>query len=59
MKNDLGLRDIYNAIQDFREEVRGTYVTKEEFKPIKAVVFGMAGSVLLAFLNTILKSKGL
>jgi hypothetical protein len=54
MKPDISLHDIYNAINDFREEVRGTYVTKDEFAPIKLIVFGLVGSVLITVLGAVI-----
>jgi len=35
------LKTIYDAIQDFRDEVRNTYVTKDEFSPVRSIVYGM------------------
>ena len=29
------------------------YVSKEEFKPVKAIIFGMVGFILLAFLSAV------
>jgi len=29
------------------------YVSREEFKPVKAIIFGMVGFILLAFLSAI------
>lgn len=59
MKQDVTLRDIYSSIQEFRDEVRSVYATKEELKPIKAITYGLAGTALMAVLNLILKTTGL
>ena len=48
MNNSISLIDIYNAINDFRDEVRGTYATKEEVAPIKATVYGLVSLLLTA-----------
>lgn len=40
--------DILMAIDDFRKEARETYVTKDTFEPVRNVVYGMIGVVLLA-----------
>ena len=34
--------------------IKKTYVTKSEFKPVKAIVFGMAGLILVAFATRML-----
>lgn len=46
--DNISLKDIYNAINDFREEARGTYATKEEVAPIKATVYGLVSLLLTA-----------
>lgn len=55
-KNDVSLGDIYKAIQDFRDEVRGTYVTKDEFLPVKAIAFGIVTFVLIAVIGALVAS---
>lgn len=61
------LKDIYEAINNLRDEVRCTYATKEEVKavrtelkteitPIKAIVFTMIGTIALAVLYAVLNS---
>lgn len=44
------LKDIYDSIEAFRTEVRDTYVTKDEFNPVKAVTYGMVSLILTAVL---------
>jgi len=55
------LKTIYDAIQDFRGEVRDTYVTKDEFSPIRSIVYGMVGlvltSVMVAIVTGIVNAK--
>lgn len=34
-------------------ELKKSYVTKEEFKPVRMIVYGLAGAVLLTFLYAI------
>ena len=61
------LKDIYEAINDLRNEVRCTYATKEEvhavrtelkteITPIKAIVFTMIGTIALAVLYAVLST---
>jgi len=55
------LKTIYDAIQDFRDEVRNTYVTKDEFSPVRSIVYGMVGliltSVMVAIVTGIVNAK--
>ena len=48
------LKTIYDAIQDLREEVKQTYVTKDEFNPVRAIVFGMVGLALTCIFTAVL-----
>jgi hypothetical protein len=54
MSKDVSLRDIYDAIKEFREEVRETYVTKDEFVPVKMIAFGLVGTIVTLVLGAIL-----
>ena len=40
--------DIKNWITEHQEADKEAFVTKEEFRPVKAIVFGMVGTVLTA-----------
>jgi len=42
------LKTIYDAVQDLRDEVKDTYVTKDEFTPVKLITYGIVGTVLTA-----------
>lgn len=53
---NLEIKDIYNAINALRDEIRDCYVTKDEFRPIKVLVFGMAGIILSAVVTTLVAS---
>lgn len=46
--------DIYNAITEFREEMQTTYVSKEEFGPVKSIVYGAVGLALTGIAIAIL-----
>jgi hypothetical protein len=35
------------------DQLSGIYVSREEFKPVKAIIYGMVGFVLLAFLSAV------
>lgn len=48
MANDkVTLKDIYEAINELRDEMSDNYVTKQEFWPVKTIVYGGAGIVLV------------
>jgi len=55
------LKTIYDAIQDLRDEVKQTYVTKDEFTPVRMVAYGLVGTiltgVLIAILTTVVKAQ--
>lgn len=40
-------------IAEIKEKLDSRYVTKEEYKVVKAIVYGMCGSILLAFVGGI------
>jgi len=56
------LKTIYDAIQDMRDEVKATYVTKDEFTPVKMISYGIVSTVLLsvagAILTLVVKANG-
>jgi len=35
------------------DQLSGIYVSREEFKPVKAIIYGMVGFILLAFLSAV------
>lgn len=52
--NKVTLRDIYDAINSLREEISDNYVTKAEFWPVKTIVYGGAGIILVSVLSALL-----
>lgn len=40
------LKDVYDAVSDLRNEINSKYVTKEEFAPVKAIVYGLVSLIL-------------
>ena len=59
---NITLKTIYDAVQDLRDEVRSTYVTKDEFTPIKLIVYGIISTVLMAVggavISIVVKANG-
>jgi len=45
-KNNVTIREVYDLVEKFRNEVKDNYVTQNEFKPVRAVVFGLVGLIL-------------
>lgn len=48
------IKEVYELIKEFREEMRKQYVTRGEFMPIKAIVYGMVGLILMGVATAIL-----
>jgi hypothetical protein len=63
MKQDVSIRDVYDLIQDVRDEMTGNFVQKNEFLPVKNIVYGMVGliltSVAVAVVAQVVKAVGL
>lgn len=48
------IRDVYEQIENLREEIREQYVTKVEFWPVKSIVYGGAGIVLVSVVGALI-----
>lgn len=65
MKQEVTIRDVYNLIQDFRQEIKGEYVEKTEFgariAPLEKVVYGIVSLILIsvttALIATVVKAN--
>jgi hypothetical protein len=42
------LQYLKQEIRDIKDSVTGSYVTKEEFSPVKKIVYGLVSVILLA-----------
>lgn len=47
------LSNMAKDVHEMKEEMKGKYVTQEEIKVLKAVVYGFVGSVLLGFAGAV------
>lgn len=47
-------KDLYEAVNGLRAEVRDIYVTKDDFMPVKRAVYGTATMVLIAFVTVLI-----
>lgn len=58
--SNITLKDIFDEIGELRKEIRATYVTKDEFKPVKSIAYGIVAliltTVLAAFLAQVIKA---
>lgn len=52
MANDVGY--IKKAIDDLTLKVDHNYVTKEEFQPVKSIVYGMVALILIAVVGALI-----
>lgn len=52
MANDLTY--VRKAVDDLNEKVDHNYVTKEEFRPVKQLVYGLVGLILMGVVGAIL-----
>lgn len=59
-KDNVTIREVYELIEKFRAEVKDNFVTQNEFRPVKAIVFGLVGLILAgaftAMLATIVRA---
>jgi len=54
MRDEVSLKDIFEAINDLRIEVRNTYATKDELAPVRAIAYGLVGLVLTTIFYAVL-----
>lgn len=52
MANDLGY--VRKDISDIKVKLESHYITKSEFAPVKAVVFGLVGIILIGVMGAII-----
>lgn len=45
---------VVNGFSELRKDLKDNYVSKESFLPVKAIAYGLAGSVLFAFLSAVI-----
>mgnify|MGYP000996066070 CR=1 FL=1 len=48
------IKDIYEAVENLRQEIRSCYVTKDEFTPIKLIAYGLVSTILLGVLGAMM-----
>lgn len=52
MANDLGY--VRKAVDSLNDKIDNNYVTKEEFKTVKQIVYGFVGLILIAVVGAIM-----
>lgn len=45
---------IKDSVKDLKDDLRSRFVTQDQFKPVKLIVFGMAGIILAQFIKDLL-----
>ena len=54
-KNDkVTIREVYALIKELRTDIKDGFVTRDEFRPVKAIAFGMVAIIMLAVFTAIL-----
>lgn len=48
------LKDVYDAISALRTEIKEIYVTKDEFAPVRNVVYGLVALILASVIGALL-----
>jgi len=46
--------DQFEPVKEFVKNIPDNYVTKEQLEPIKRIVYGMVGTVLVAFIGALI-----
>jgi len=54
MANVVTNKDLYDNLNSFRREMRETYITKDEFEPVKKAVYGACALILVGFIVALL-----
>ena len=52
MANDLSY--IREDVTEIKSQLRGSYVSKDEFEPIKKIVYGLVGLILVAVVGALM-----
>lgn len=55
-KKDVTIKDVYELVSSLRGEIKETYVTKDEFLPVKAIAFGIVSFVLISVIGALVAS---
>ena len=51
---EVTIRDVYDLINEFRDEIREDYVTKVEFNPVRAIAYGFVALLMTTVLGAII-----
>lgn len=50
------LREVYSLLKEMQVDIEKTYVSRQEFLPIKNIVYGMVGLILLSVATALVAS---
>lgn len=45
---------IQRDVKDIKDTLKADYITRDEFEPIKRVVYGMVATILFAFIGAVI-----
>jgi len=48
------IHNIFEIVQGIKKDLEKKYVTRQEFDPVKKIVYGLVGAILLGVTGTIL-----
>lgn len=51
---EVTIREVYDLLKEMRQEISENYVTKNEFIPVKIIVYGLVGTILTTVLGVLL-----
>ncbi|HAV42622.1 TPA: hypothetical protein DCX15_01205 [bacterium] len=48
------IHNIFEIVQGIKKDLEKKYITRQEFDPVKKIVYGLVGAILLGVTGTIL-----
>jgi len=53
-KNNVTIREVYELVEKLRDDIKKNFVTQHEFRPVKAIAFGVVAIILMAVFTAVL-----
>lgn len=50
----VSIKDVYDAVNSLREDISQNYVTKDAFEPVRNVVYGLVGLILISVVGALI-----
>lgn len=54
MANGVTNKDLYEAISNLEEKIESAFVRVEAFEPVRKVVYGLVGAILVSVIGAVL-----